>query len=195
MVNTMKTKMIFAIPALFAAPVFAQNAEPWTLSDEAHAIVFKADVPAGEGIALLLDPEGLGTTVYRLVFSSDGKVRSDIAIEYSPVTIRMTAPYYRDCVFESMKLKRLEGEKKSVRRVVLMCCRDHSGAYQVESGWIEADGVKLADFTRGASGVVEVPVRPAEVSRLAIRLRGKNLQYKNSAFTKATPWLSEVEVY
>lgn len=87
------------------------------------------------------------------------------------------------------------GEKKSVRRVVLMCCRDHSGAYQVESGWIEADGVKLADFTRGASGVVEVPVRPAEVSRLAIRLRGKNLQYKNSAFTKATPWLSEVEAY
>ena len=87
------------------------------------------------------------------------------------------------------------GAKKPVRRVVLTCCRDRSGAYQVESGWIEADGVKLADFTRGASGVVEVPVRPAEVSRLVIRLRGTSLQYKNSEVMKATPWLSEVEVY
>ena len=78
----MKANILFAIPALLAVPVFAlpaHGAETWTVSHDAHAVAFKADVPSGEDIALLLDSEGLGTTVYRLVFSPDSKVKSDIA--------------------------------------------------------------------------------------------------------------------
>jgi len=79
----MATKnLLFAIPALLAASVsstFADGREAWTLDHDAHSLVFKGEIQDSGDVALLLDPEGLGTTVYRLVFSSDGKVRSDIA--------------------------------------------------------------------------------------------------------------------
>ena len=79
--------MIFASPALLAAPVFsafADGREKWTLDHDAHSLVFKGEKQGDGDVALLLDPEGLGTTIYRIVFSSDGKVRSDIAREASP---------------------------------------------------------------------------------------------------------------
>ena len=87
------------------------------------------------------------------------------------------------------------GEEKSVRRIVLTCCRDCDGTYQVESGTIEAGGAKLADFKRGVGGVVEVTIPPTKVSALVIRLRGKADKVKHVNFMKTTPWLSEVEVY
>ena len=82
-----------------------------------------------------------------------------------------------------------------MRRIVLTCCRDRDGTYQVESGAIEAGGAKLADFVRGSGGVVEVSIPPKKVSALVIRLRGKTDKVKHLNFMNATPWLSEVEVY
>ena len=87
------------------------------------------------------------------------------------------------------------GERKSVRKVVLTCCRNRAGAYQVESGSVEADGVKLADFKRGAGGVVEVSFPPTDASSLVIRLCGKGEDVRPGSHMKSTPWLSEIEVY
>lgn len=46
----------------------------WNLSHDAQSLRFEAEAPKGSNVALFLDPEGHGTTVYRIVFSSDGKV-------------------------------------------------------------------------------------------------------------------------
>lgn len=55
------------------------------------------------------------TVLLRLGVWTDGGVLLDeiyreVALDYSPVSIRMTAPCYRDCVFDSMKLERIAGE-------------------------------------------------------------------------------------
>ena len=87
------------------------------------------------------------------------------------------------------------GEKKAIRKVVMTCCRTASGLYQAESGWVEANGKKVADFTRIGSGRIEISFEPIEASSVVVHVRGNGLQFKNSEFTKATPWLSEIEVY
>ena len=68
------TAMLVAV----AGTLRADDVE-WSLEDAAHELRFKAELPAKRSVTLLLDAEGLGTTVYRLVFSSDAKVRDDIA--------------------------------------------------------------------------------------------------------------------
>ena len=68
------TAMLVAV----AGTLRADDVE-WSLEDAAHELRFKAELPAKRSVALLLDAEGLGTTVYRLVFSSAAKVRDDIA--------------------------------------------------------------------------------------------------------------------
>ena len=68
------TAMLVAV----AGTLRADDVE-WSLEDAAHELRFKAEIPAKQSVALFLDAEGLGTTVYRLVFSSDAKVRDDIA--------------------------------------------------------------------------------------------------------------------
>ncbi len=68
------TAMLVAV----AGTLRADDVE-WSLEDAAHELRFKAEIPAKQSVALFLDAEGLGTTVYRLVFSPDAKVRDDIA--------------------------------------------------------------------------------------------------------------------
>ena len=47
----------------------------WNISHDAQSLQFEAETAKGSEVALFLDPEGMGTTVYRIVFSSDGKIR------------------------------------------------------------------------------------------------------------------------
>ena len=53
----------------------------------------------------------------------------------------------------------------------------------------------MADFARTGSGRIEILFEPIEASSIVVHIRGNGLQFKNSEFIKATPWLSEIEVY
>ena len=59
----------------------------------------------------------------------------------------------------------------------------------------QANGKKVADFARTGSGRIEILFEPIEASSIVVHIRGNGLQFKNSEFIKATPWLSEIEVY
>ena len=56
---------------------------------------------------------GGAATLHFDLYAGDRLERSlvrDVRIEYEPVKIRLTKPCYRDCVFDTMKLDRIEGE-------------------------------------------------------------------------------------
>ena len=78
----------------------------------------EADVSAtaGRGTDVKMTVPGLkpgDATLFVELLSPEGRLEKqivkDVPVEYQPVKIRLTEPCYRDCVFETMKLKRIAG--------------------------------------------------------------------------------------
>lgn len=87
------------------------------------------------------------------------------------------------------------GEEKTFRRIVVTCCRDRDGVYAVGSGWVEVDGKRIADFTRGNGGKAEAAFKAITAKELTVHFNGKHDKSKKFNFQRTMPWISEIEVY